>query len=324
MSTTDYGDVVSGAMADGAGARPRVAASVTGPQLELTAQPILSTAGGKRRLVPALMQHLPAGGFARYLEPFCGGAALFLALAPRDGAVLSDVNVEIVELYAALVHDVERVIRSLSGHVEAHERNFKCHYYLMRDVFNDETAEIDACERAALVLDLNRACFNGLYRVNRRGKFNGPAGRAAGGGPKRVVVGADGLRAAAALFARAQLVACDFASAMAIAQAGDLIFCDPPYDSVGSVGSFASYTPGGFGPDEQARLEHVARRAAQRGARVLLSNADTPLVRELYRDRAIWRISEVMAPRSVAASGAKRKRAAELLISSYEPRGAAS
>jgi DNA adenine methylase len=309
---SDYGDVVASVMD---AERARVPAAVGAPQLELAQKPIFKSAGGKGRLIPQLVQHLPPGGCKRYLEPFCGGAALFFALAPRDGAVLADLNPEIVELYAALAHDVETVIRFFSEHVWRHEQDAHRHYYFMRELFNDDAVEMGIHERAALVLYLNRACFNGLWRVNRAGKFNVPIGKHAHG----IAISPDRLRAAASLLSRARLIAGDYRPAIAFAEPGDLCYLDPPYDE-----TFTSYTRSGFDVDEQTNLEANARALADRGVRVMLSNADTSLVRELYRDRTTWHVSEIVAPRSIAANGQRRNKAAELIITSYAPRGRAS
>lgn len=317
MSITDHGDVVASVMEQARGGRH--ARPAAAPQVELAQQPIFNSVGGKRRLVPTLMQHLPAGGFRHYVEPFVGGGALYFALAPRRGAILGDLNVELVEMYTALVHDVEAVIRSLEAHVVDHERDAHRHYYLMRDVFNDAAAEMTIHERAALVLYLNRAGFNSLWRVNRSGSYNVPIGRDAAGAPRSVAIDADRLRAAAELLATARLVAGDYASTMAMAQAGDLVYCDCPYDV-----TFTSYCRGGFDLDDQANLEINARKLSQRGVYVMLSHSDTPSIRELYRDPIVWRISEVTACRSIAADGQKRGRANELIVTSYPTRGAAS
>jgi DNA adenine methylase len=315
---SDYGDVVASVMD---AERRRVPAAVGGHAVpcELVHKPIFKSVGGKGRLVPILMQHLPAAGFRHYVEPFCGGAALFFALAPQGGAILGDLNAELVDLYAALVHDVEAVIHSYDAHVAAHARDARRHYYFMRDLFNDEAVEMGIHERAATVLYLNRAGFNGLYRVNAAGAFNVPMGRDRSGAPKRVDIDVDRLRAAAALLARARLVAGDYTSTVAMAEPFDLVYIDPPYDA-----TFTSYTPVGFDLDDQANLEINARKLAQRGVHVLLSNADTPTVREIYRDAAMWLLHDLEAPRSVAANGQKRGKARELLISSYVTRGAAS
>lgn len=312
---TDHGEVVASVMD-----ASRVSAAVSG----LALRPIYNCAGGKRRLVPLLMQHLPPGGFHRYIEPFCGGAALYFALAPRQGAILGDLNPEIVELYAALAHDVESVIRSFAAHVERHEQDPRGHYYRMRDLFNDDIADVTIHERAALVLYLNRACFNGLWRVNREGKFNTPVGYESITDPKtgerikrpkRVAIDADRLRAAAALLARAKLVAGDYRATIAMARAGDLTFVDCPYDQ-----GFTSYTVDGFDIDDQTNLEINVRALARRGVHVMMTHADTPTVRELYRDRLVWHISEIEAPRSIAADGQRRTKARELIVTSYEGR----
>jgi DNA adenine methylase len=336
ISPTDYGDVVAGAMAaghpghpehpghdehEGIHPRPQAQPQVGGPQIELSQQPIFKAAGGKRRLVPTLMQHVPSH-FNRYIEPFCGGAALFFAIAPRQDAILGDLNVELVDLYAALAHDVERVITCFDVHVRDHAADAHRHYYSMRDVLNDDMAELGLHERAALVLYINRASFNGLWRMSAKGRFNVPIGRGPKDritgerGYKSVAIDPDRLRGAAAILARARLLAGDYRSTIAMAAPGDFIYFDPPYDD-----SFTSYTRNGFDQDEQGSLAGNARALVDRGVHVLLSNHDTPMIRELYSDRT-WHVTEIAAPRSIAANGSKRQPARELLIASYAPRRA--
>jgi DNA adenine methylase len=294
---------------------------VRAPHVIRSPRPIFKTAGGKSRLLPELLDHLPRGGIGegRYIEPFCGGAALFFALSPLELAgqsILGDANVDLVETYSALAHDVEAVIRCLDNLLSRHAEDPSRHYYFMRDIFNDLSLDMGIHEKAALVLYLNRACFNGLWRVNKEGKFNVPLGKM-----EHVEINPDRLRDAAAALSGALLMACDYRVTCGTASEGDFVYVDPPYD-----GGFHSYTRSGFGPDDQALLYGVCQIMAKRGIRVLVSNHDTELVRDLFGSKrgVDWRIHEIDAPRSIAANGGRRQRAKELLISSYEPRGSAS
>lgn len=300
---TDFGAIVSTVTAEHR-------ASAHAPASLAAGKPVLKSAGGKTRLLPILLAHLPRS-FDRYFEPFVGGGALYFAIASAKGsaqdnsfAVLGDLNPDVIETYAALVFDVERVIRSWSALIADHERDPKRAYYFARDLFNDDALEADFCERAALVLYLNHACFNGLWRVNRAGKFNVPIGDA------KPSLAPERLRAAARALSKASLLAADYRVTVANALAGDFVYFDSPYDE-----TFTAYTRGGFTLDDQTELAGVARRLADRGVHVLLSNSNTDLVRELYRDR--WHVAAINALRSISADGTKRKPAKELLISSY-------
>lgn len=299
-------------------AKPKRARGPRQVALVLAARPIVKSAGGKGRLLPILRAHLPAT-FGGYLEPFCGGAALYFDLGPRLAAVnaravLGDLNADLIETYSALAFDVETVIRNLHEHAERHAQDAAGHYYYMRELWNDPTCEMGTCERAAVYLYLHRVCFNGLHRVNQAGEFNVPIGRYKN--PEICHPGK--LRAAAAMFARAKLCAGDFQTITPTAAAGDLVYMDPVYDVAPGAKSFTAYTTAGGGPELQERIAWDAMMLADRGVRVLVSNADTALVRELY-PVSRWRVTEIMAPRSVAASGGKRGKVPELLISSYAP-----
>jgi len=247
------------------------------------AAPFLKWAGGKRRLLPALLPHVPPS-FNVYREPFVGGGALYFALRPTGGAVLSDANARLVRTYRAVRDDVEGVIETLQRMPASPE-----YYGTVRGFPVDELRDVDL---AAWMLYVNRHGFNGLYRVNRAGQFNVPYG---GNGPIDPAV----------------LHAASLALQGTTINAGDFCYCDPPYVPVTKTASFTGYCPGGFGYAEQLRLRDAARRAVARGVHVVCSNSDTPTTRELYWD---FRLYEVTARRSVAANGAKRGHANELII----------
>lgn len=270
---------------------------VAGAQ-QILAEPVFKSAGGKRRMLRHLLPRVPAR-YCRYYEPFAGGAALFFALAP-EAAVLGDANHDLIALYDALAQDVEDVI-GLLGHLEADHGEQR--FYELRNDWNARLFDGagDQAAHAAAMLYLNRSCFNGLWRVNQAGEFNAPFGDG-----RPVSIDRDNLRAASQLLQRAELRAGDFEDTLADIQAGDFAYLDSPYD-----GGFTSYTAGSFGEDDQRRLAACARRLDDRGVHILLSNSDTPLIRELY-DWAL--IETVMAPRAIAANPASRGAAAELLI----------
>jgi DNA adenine methylase len=275
------------------------------PQFQLSppvAAPVVKWVGGKTRLMPELLARVPER-FARYYEPFAGGAALFFRLAPRR-AVLADSNADLVGLYSALATDVAAVIRKLEHHRSVHD---EAHYYAMRTRWNDRDASWPAAERAAAFIYLNKTCFNGLWRVNRSGDFNVPIGRYTD--PPICVP--DTLRAAAGVLAHAELRCGDYRTAVADAGRGDFVYFDPPYDPVTTTANFTSYTVDAFTGQDQRALADCARELVSRGCRVMLSNSDTPFIRSIYRG---FRQERVKCPRAINSNAAKRGDVDELLI----------
>jgi len=274
---------------------------------QTTATPIVKWVGGKGRLLAQLGPMLPpAAEERRHVEPFMGGAAMFFARRP-ERALLSDVNPELVGVYQAVRDDVEGVISALSqlaaaGHSAAA-------YYGVRTRYNTERRATQT-KRAAMFLYLNKTCFNGLHRVNRRGEFNVPAGKYKN--PR--IVDVDNLRAASAALGSAEIRRAGFEELLGSARPGDFVYLDPPYVPMSATASFTAYAQEGFGPADQERLRDVYRELDRRGCRLMLSNSDVPFVRELYRE---WRIDVVMAPRAVSCDGAKRQSVAEVVVRNY-------
>jgi DNA adenine methylase len=267
----------------------------------MTARPIVKWVGGKTKLLPDLVQRLPTT-YGRYYEPFIGGAALFFRLAP-ERAVINDLNADLVGLYRAIAADVEAVIRFLRYQTEAHD---EAHYHAVKKQWNAvPVAGWQPADRAAAFLYLNKACFNGLYRVNGKGEFNVAWGKHA-----TIAFDLDNLRAASAALQRADIRCGDYRDAVHDAGAGDLVYFDSPYDVAPGSSAFTAYTSSGFGPEEQRDLADLARSLTERGVHVLLSNSDTPFVRELYD----WaRVDTVRCARAVNCNGAGRGEVNEVI-----------
>jgi DNA adenine methylase len=275
------------------------------------AKPFVKWAGGKGYLLPELLQHLPAE-FGRYHEPFVGAGALFFELATsnrlRHGAALSDLNAELISCYQVVRDDVEALIDTLRLH-EAHKFDRE-YFYLVRGWDREPGfAARPAVERAARTIFLNRTCFNGLYRVNRKGFFNVSYGRYAN--PR--VCDPDMLHAAARALRGVELRAEDFAAVAERARPGDLIYCDPPYVPLSATSSFTSYTAFPFNDDTQLRLAKLFHELAERGCSLLLSNSATPLIRHLYAPFAAS-MRSVHAPRRINCNGQRRGNIEELII----------
>jgi len=268
--------------------------------MRAAARPFLKWAGGKGQLLGELRSQIPAS-YGRYFEPFLGGGALFFDVLPKKG-VLSDVNAEIVGCYIAVRDRVEDLIRALKAH-----RYDARHYYAVRDTDPNTLLPV---ERAARTIFLNKTGFNGLYRVNRSGKFNVPFGRYA----KPLICDENNLRACSVALSHTEISVCDFEKTAGRARPGDFVYFDPPYAPVSRTATFTAYAPGGFGAEAQERLSRVFRRLADRKVYVLLSNSDVPAIRNLY---ASYRTRVVKASRTINSNASRRGLVSEVLVSSF-------
>ena len=267
------------------------------PEEREPAAPFLKWVGGKTSLLPELLKHVPAR-LRRYHEPFVGGGALFFAVRPRR-ALLADHNGELVHCYQQVRDDVYGVLDALARHVYE-----KAHFAAVRSL---EPLKLSPAARAARFIYLNKTCFNGLWRVNRAGRFNVPIGRYKS--PRFCDPGS--LIAASQALRSVQIDHAPFEEALARVSPGDFVYLDPPYDPVSPTASFASYTPGGFNWEDQKRLAHACVLLNRRGARFLLSNSATERVRELYRG---FEQRIVRAPRFINSKAERRGRVDELLV----------
>lgn len=262
------------------------------------AGPFLKWAGGKRQLLPHLLEQAP-DAFGTYHEPFVGGGALFFALGP-ERAVLSDLNERLIRTYAAVRDDVEAVIERLAGY--PHEREF---FDRLRAAEIDSGSDVDV---AAWLIYLNKTAYNGLYRVNRMGRFNAPFGRY----ENPNICDAEALRACSAALAGSQLHHEDFAAVLGRAAAGDFVYFDPPYAPLSLTANFTNYTHHGFSAHDQVRLRDVARELKARGVRVMLSNSNAEHVRALYADG--FTTVEVAATRLINSRADRRGHVTELIL----------
>ena len=248
---------------------------------------------------PAAPKLRPARFKGRYFEPFLGGGSFFFSLGPAQ-AVLGDVNPELIGAYQAIKDDVEGVISVLKRY--PHTKEF---YYRLRQ----QKPRLGPT-RAARMIYLNRTCWNGLYRVNRKGQFNVPFGRY----EKPTICDEDRLRAATRALRNVRLVCGDFEDSLKGARRGDLVYLDPPY-VIGPTGNgFLKYNSRLFAWADQKRLARVARKLADRGVNVLVSNADTPEIVSLYQG---FRHYRAVRNSLMAASTESRRSVEEAILSSY-------
>ena len=269
------------------------------------AEPFLKWAGGKQRLLNRYDAMFPAQ-FENYLEPFLGGGAVYFFLLHigrlQKRALLSDLNAELVHLWRTVRDDVEPLIALLQTY--KYEKEF---YYSVREL---DTTKLNDTERAARMLYLNRTCFNGLYRVNRTGKFNVPFGQYS----NPLICNADNLRNVNRAIQGVELQNWGFETVLESAAAGDFVYFDPPYQPVTRTSRFTQYTAEAFNESHQERLKDVVRILDNRGCLVMLSNSDTPLVRDLYKG---FDIQEVQAPRAINRNGKRRGTVTELVVRNY-------
>jgi DNA adenine methylase len=274
-------------------------------------------AGGKTQILDALVERAPAR-IETYFEPFVGGGALFFRLAsdperrPRR-AVLNDLNGELITTYEVVRDAVEPLIERLDAlqrnYLEADDEARAARYYEVRD--ESPSAPLDV---AARLLFLNKTCFNGLYRVNRRGRFNVPHGRYR----KPRIVDAGALRAASRALDGVELLSVDFEEACASAGRDDFVYFDPPFQPLSATSSFTAYTEGSFGRDDQLRLKWRIDALRDRGVPVMLSNSPDPWVLGLY-EGSRYHVDRVPARRSINSRGGGRGAIDELTVTSYEP-----
>ena len=257
------------------------------------AGPFVKWAGGKRALVPEIVKVLPE--FRDYWEPFLGGGAVFFALDSRiRKAHLSDINLELMLTYMMLFKRPEDVVKALRNH----ERKHNTRYYLR--VRNKEHDEQDPVLVAARFIYLNKTCYNGLYRVNSRGRFNVPVGRY----KKPLICDERNLMAVSKVLSQVTLKVYSFDKIKP--KPGDLVYCDPPYDE-----TFTGYTGAGFDENDQKALRDVCVQWRDSGVHVIASNSDTALVRRLYEG---FTLHEVSARRYINSNSNGRGNVAELLI----------
>jgi len=262
--------------------------------------PFVRWPGGKRKLAPRVLEHIPRK-LERLVEPFAGGAAVFFTLCGREKRAvpvwLNDANGDLMALYRTVRDNVEGLIAEL-GEVEAD----KALYYALRNMEHNELLRLDDHDRGARAYYLNRCAFNGVWRVNSTGGMNVPYGRT----PKPLA-DAVALRAASSVLQGATLTHGSFVWVFEGLRPGDVVYLDPPYP-----GGFTSYTAAGFGEAAHRKLAQLARSVSARH-RVVVSLPDCELVRELYPPAA-WQLHEVSAPRSVSCDGNGRQPVPELII----------
>ncbi|MCI8537358.1 MAG: DNA adenine methylase [Oscillospiraceae bacterium] len=270
--------------------------------------PFVKWAGGKKQLLDRLKSRMPAA-YERYYEPFIGGGALLLDVQP-ELAIINDTNEQLLNVYRQLKIDAEAVINAVN--VLDADPCDTTRYLAIREAYNAKIKahELDA-ECAALMIWINKHCFNGLYRVNSKGLFNVPYNNKAGG----VSIDAANLRNIG-LYLRSKNIEIrqgDFEDACMDVAPGDFVYFDSPYVPVNETANFTDYTKEGFSLEDHKRLAALYRKLAAQGTNVMLSNHNVPLVHELYMG---FTIEEVGVRRAINRDAAKRS-GKEVIITNY-------
>ena len=257
----------------------------------IQAKPILKWAGGKTQMLNDLLPKVPSS-YGRYIEPFFGGGALFFALQPEN-AIIADSNPELINMYRQVANNVEDVISYLKKYENTSEM-----FYQVRSL---DWNVLTPAEAAARTIYLNRTCFNGLYRVNRKGQFNVPYGKYVN--PK--ICDEENLHAASKALQNAEIVCGDYLLVLEhYAQPGDFIFLDPPYLPISEYSDFKRYTKEQFYEEDHVELAKMVMRLHEIGCTVVLTNSNHPLVHELY---STFKIDVIQTKRHISCNGNTRK-----------------
>ena len=257
----------------------------------MQAKPILKWAGGKTQMLGDLLPKVPTS-YGRYIEPFIGGGAMFFALNPND-AVIADSNPELINMYKQVADNVDAVISYLQKYENTQEM-----FYRVRAL---EWEELPEAEAAARTIYLNKTCFNGLYRVNKKGQFNVPFGKYKA--PKFCDV--EALYTASEALQKSNIVCGDYLSVLKeFARPGDFIFLDPPYLPISEYADFKRYTKEQFYEEDHVELAKEVFRLQELGCYVILTNSNHPLVHELYKP---FNIEVIQTKRYISCSGSNRK-----------------
>lgn len=290
-------------------------------------EPILKWAGGKRQILDAIKESLPPKeDVNRYHEPFVGGGALFFDTAPHpSGSTINDINTRLISFYQVVDEHPNELITKLrefkapnadpDPEREYSEKDWKDnkvenYYYQQRELFNRRPRgeDFDPVEEAALLLYLNRTCYNGLYRENSSGEFNVPIGRHS----SENWVMADRIRRASNVLSEIEMFNEEFNYIMREVEPGDLVYFDPPYEPVSRSSSFVEYHHSAFGTEQQEQLRDTALELARDGVWVVISNS--PPMEKLYEVFEEFTVHDIGAKRHINSVASDRDEVQEIIV----------
>jgi len=268
-------------------------------------KPLVKWVGGKRQLLKELKKNMPKS-YNRYFEPFVGGGALFFSLRPKE-AFINDYNEELINLYRVVKQKPFELIEDLKKH-----KNEKEYYYKIRGLDRDSLSykKLSDVKRAGRFVFLNKTCFNGLYRVNKKNEFNSPYGRY----KNPAICDEKNILLCSRVLQNSVILNEDFKEIKKEIKKGDFIYLDPPYVPLNQTSNFTAYTDRGFDKKMQFELKEFCDYIDRAGGYFMLSNSYTDFVLELYRD---YRIKTVTAKRAVNCKASRRGSVKEVLIRNY-------
>jgi DNA adenine methylase len=266
-------------------------------------EPFLRWAGGKQSTIKHLLNFLPKNILdLDYIEPFLGAGSLFFSLQPQK-AILSDFNNHLIDCFI-YVRDYHELVAS---YLLEHKINNSLEYYYK--IRNDYNSSEPSAEQAARFIYLNKACFNGIFRVNQKGKFNVPYGKK----DPPFLPDLEWLRLASNSLKKAIIKCNDFDKILNNVTLGNFIYFDPPYPPLNHTSNFTHYTKDKFNLKDQYRLSETFHYLNNRGCLVMMSNADIPLIRKLYKD---YNLHSLPVRRYITCKSVKHQ-VSELIIRNY-------
>jgi DNA adenine methylase len=272
--------------------------------------PFVKWAGGKRQLINNIKELMPRN-YEQYFEPFIGGGAVLFEITPKN-AIISDMNKELITTYKVFKSRI--LFNQLMQRLDEYEKNHsEVFYYEVREKDRDTIfSELSDVEVSARFIYLNKACFNGLYRVNSKGFFNVPFGKK----EKLKTYSKENLDAIHEYFANndIKIYLQDFEKTIASAKKGDFVYFDPPYDTIENKNSFTAYNENNFDRNAQIRLCNAFKELDKKGVYLMLSNHNTSFIQTLYKE---FNIHIVKATRMINSKSSERGPIEEVLITNY-------
>lgn len=271
--------------------------------------PFLKWVGGKRQLMPSIVEHLPENiKEHKYIEPFIGGGAVLFNLQPKN-AIINDFNEELINVYQVIKNNLDELIADLKKH-----KNETEYFYSIRSLDrNGEFKKLTAVQRASRIIFLNKTCFNGLYRVNNAGEFNSPFGRY----KNPNIVNEPTLKAVNKFLNsnNIEIKSGDYSEILKQTDKKCFVYLDPPYHPISESSNFTGYVQGGWNIYDQIDLKTACDELDKKGVKFLLSNSSADFIKDLYKD---YKITIVKANRAINSNGADRGEVDEVLIRNYE------
>lgn len=271
--------------------------------------PFLKWVGGKRQLMPSIVEHLPENiKDYKYVEPFIGGGAVLFNLQPKN-AIINDFNEELINVYQVIKNNLDELIEDLIKH-----KNEAEYFYFIRGLDRKgEFKKLTDVQRASRVIFLNKTCFNGLYRVNNAGEFNSPFGRY----KNPNIVNEPTLKAVNKFLNsnNIEIRSGDYSEILKQTDKKCFVYLDPPYHPISESSNFTGYVQGGWSMYDQIDLKTACDELHKKGVKFLLSNSSADFIKDLYKD---YKITIVKANRAINSNGSDRGEIDEVLIKNYE------